>query len=271
MLFKKKVYRKKVVRKRKVIKRSNIRKIAKQAVLSLAEKKVVSYTVSNLPISNYVVGAYAGTANSLSTYYLTPNTNYLVIAHGNTQAGRIGNKIRLNKVTLRMVLYANIYNATLTIAPRPCEVILYVGYQKNSANGAPDIGYPSFYQSGSSSVVPTGNLSDIIRSVNKDYYRIVATKRYKIGNSFWNGTTALVTPGDYGDFANNDYKMNKTIMMDLTKHCVKDVIYNDNNTEPTTRGLFFWIEAVTANGTAMNAGNYPISATFQIENTFTDL
>jgi len=191
------------------------------------------------------VGNYLNSA-TLYSYPMTPYAGYMTIGQGVTQNTRVGNIVKTRKVMLNYVLRPRAYDVTSNMAPAPFEIDMFLGYVKQSPSELPTSGdFNNLFQNGSSSVGPVGNLSDLIAEINKDYWTIKKRWRHKIGFSSNMGTGTNVA---FQSFTNNDFKLNVVKKLDITRHLPKTIKWNDGITTPTSRGLFFFFQAVSASG-----------------------
>ena len=151
-------------------------------------------------------------------------------------------------------------------------VKIWIMYDRSSASGAVDPTCPNFFQSGNTSLVPNGTLSDMFQPVNKDRYVVVASRVFKVGCSGYNGGTSLnASPANSAFWNNNDYKMSSPFTFNLTKRCPKRFKFNDNQVDPMTRGLFMVYEAVNIQGANMTANQYPVAMSLNLDYRFTDI
>jgi hypothetical protein len=74
--------------------------------------------------------------------------------------------------------------------------------------------------------------------------------RFKVGFSAFNN--AGVDPA-YQHFANNDYKLNHTRRLNMTKYMPKVLKFNDTTNQPTNAGLYVWAWSVPCNGFGQGA------------------
>ena len=92
--------------------------------------------------------------------------------------------------------------------------------------------------------------------INNDRYKVVATRQYKLGYAE-NAGSGPTPNAQY--FANNDFKLNANFSIDLTKHYIKQIKFNDGSTAPTTRGLFMIMSYAPANGSLLELAFVPLA------------
>ena len=106
------------------------------------------------------------------------------------------------------------------------------------------------------------------RPVNTDRYKVLATKTFKLGYSYYAGSNGALP--NSGNFSNNDFKLNANFSFDLTKHYPKNVVFDDATTVPSTRGLFCMIQYVAANGGALPTTNYSVGSQWMLDYHYED-
>jgi len=247
---------------------------AKKQTVSQAVKKYVNRIV-HVDQENKSLNFQAQTtfgnvlqSTNMNMYPILPYTGYGTCPQGITQGGRIGNEIKIRKIMLRYVIYPTGYSATTNPFPRPMEIDMFLGYTKQQPGTLPgtvDIGY--LFQAGSSSFGPSGNLGDLVSTPNKDYWTIAKRWQHKVGFSDYAGTGGAAAI-QYS--ANNDFKMNVVRRLDITKHCIKTLKFNDGNNTHQGRNLFFFYQAVSANGDTITSSVFPTTMQYWIDITYED-
>lgn len=246
-----------------------------QAVIKRnAETKSIQFFIDNTAVSDYKTGQPAFGPNSMTVIPLTPDGFFMPISQGAGQAQRIGNQIALSKVTLRGIINARTFNTDeddTNNEPMPFLFKMWIGYQKDTALNYVDGQLPQFFQSGGTSVDPDGTLMDTFRKVNTDKYVVVATRTFKVGAESIINSQAT-TANSYNQlYANNDFKFVQQFSIDVTKHCVKNVKYNDTGLAPMTRGLYWWYEAINPVGVNMTVNRFPCNLSYEIDVQYKDI
>jgi len=215
-----------------------------QAIISRnVENKTIQASYENVPIKNYNSAGWAADNFGIPLY---PQPGNMDIIQSVGQGGRIGNSIKIKKLTFKGVLFPATYSLTTNFAPKPVEIKFFFGYQKNTPNAKPSA-YDLFFQNGSSSQNFSANLLDMVKPVNADVFKVFKTKVFKLG--FDNYEHAGVDNSQQR-YANNDFKMNHKFSFDLTSMIPKIQKYTDASPNPMTRGLWLMVEAVWSNGTS---------------------
>lgn len=198
-----------------------------------------------------------------------PNNNAtepLLIAQGVGVNSRIGNKIKTKYMMLKGTLTPLPYDGTTNAQPQPVQVRLVLFYDKQNPSGEPQ---PStnFFQYAGANQGFLNDLTDLWRPVNKDRYRILASRSFKLGYA---ENTALGALNTYANMANNDFKMNQNFRVNLTKMYPKIVKFDENNGDPTTRSLWMMFYYVSATGGAIPANQALVNVQWMVDYKYED-
>lgn len=202
-------------------------------------------------------------------YTLHPTQNRISIAQGTGQGQRVGNRIRVKSCYISGILYAQQQNAAYNPTPKPCEVVMYI-YRLIGGGNTVDTTMTNFYQNGNTAGSPTGSLVDLTFPINKDRYRIVYRRVFKIGPADNTGTGSSA---GLQYFANNDYKRNQRFYIPLTKYMDKIIRYNDTSLTCNNDTLYLAILPLMADGSANAAGNalLPVNCSMTQVFNYTDV
>jgi len=246
----------------------------KSSAVSSAVKSYVSRTIhsqiENKAIQVQVAQPFGNVINSPSLYIapLTPYAGFISLLQGVGQNMRTGNEVRTRKVMLKYVLYPSQYNAVSNVAPRPCEIQLFLGYVKNSAGILPiPADFNALYQYNNTTNPVFGTILDLNQKFNSDYWTIKKYWTHKVGYSSANGTGNQPASQSYN---NNDFKLNVVRKLDITKLYPKVLKFNDNGSGFQGAGLFFFYQAVAADGTTFNAATLPVVINWQLDLDYED-
>lgn len=261
-------------RGRKALKRRPTYAKKKQTTVSQAVKsyvkKIVHTNIEN-KVANINYGLSFGAINEspdMNMFPMLPYSSVWTIPQGTSVAGRIGNQIKIRKVMLSYVLRPNPYDAVFNTSCIPHEIDMYLGYTKQLPGFMPGTADLDFlYQSGATSLRPAGTLKDIVSSINTDYWGISKRWRHKIGYSSNNGTG---NSANNQSFNNNDFKLNVIKKLDITKFCPKTVTFNDAGQNPQGRNLFFFFQAVRADGLLSGASQLPVNIEYWVDFRYED-
>lgn len=214
--------RKTAPRRTRVPRKKGMVRLIKKTVNRMAETKITElYTATTL--ANYTAATSWNTNNVVT---LSPNAATLVVQQGTGQAQRLGNKIQTVRCWVNFVMYPAAYNAVSNPNPIPQHVRIIICNIKNNPQAViTQSPYMSvFFQNAGTATPPGGQLLDLLRDVNTDYFRVYYDKVIKLGAANYIGTGANATYGG----ANNDFKLNVKRTIDITKFIPKTLTFNDN-------------------------------------------
>ena len=205
---------------------------------------------------------------TLGMYPVTPYGGYITISQGVTSSTRTGNKVNVRKVMLKYVLYPNQYSAVSNVTPRPCEVQMWLGYVKNASGFIPSaLDIDNLFQYNNSDTLPLGSVMDLNQQINTDYWCIKKYWTHKVGFSSANGTGGNI---GYQYYNNNDFKLNVVRKLDITKHYPKILTFNDNSPPVQGAGLFFFFQAVAADGSTFSSSQTPMAMQWEVDIDYED-
>lgn len=259
----KKVIRKRVRRAPKLRVGKAIKAYVKKAIHKQAELKVASpLTGQNQAIRGY--GFYGG-PTQLACYDITP---VLTIPQGTGDGQRIGDRIKVK--TLNIKGYVNLDSSFANDAiyrKNPMYVKMFVGRRIDTITDPNALtgGFSKFLQAGPVSSPPTNLPPDMYRYVNKELYRVFATRMFKIGVS-----APSNVPNDSAQW-NNDFKFSKNFSVSLSKH-IDVVKYSDGGNVPSNVAFYVWFLVCFANGSAINNvdNNTPLEWHYDVNCTYYD-
>jgi len=260
---------------RRVARKRPVRARKPKRGVSLAVKKYVKRTIAvaaeNKVINTNVADIFGSTANDATMNYhpILPYTGFTNTVPQGTGAGnRIGNQIKVRRITLNYILRPQSYNASSNPFPQPTHIQLFLGYVKGCPGEIPSSGdFNNLFQAGNTVQAPTGLLNDLVSDINKDYWVIKKRWTHKLGFSSYTGTGGAV---DSQYLQNNDFKLNVLRKIDITKLCPKTLKFNDGNNTVAGSNLFFFYSAMNAMGGAMTSLVTPCSITYWINMEYED-
>lgn len=236
-------------------------KKVKKVIQRQAEKK------SQINTQSLTFGTYTSTSVGNQIIPVTPYDSVgITIPQGAPSGSRIGNSIRTVRQTITGVITPLPYNLTLNPFPKPLEFRVWFFSLRNS-NTRPTT-LADFFQQGSTSSAPQGNLLDLVYKINTDVYIYRGHRSYKLGYANYDGTGQDLPSQS---FANNDFKYNIRFTWDVTKMVPKIVKFNDNTNTATSKQVFMFFEVVNADGTVQQFSQLSASMYFQNSLTYTDL
>lgn len=257
--------KKKRVSRKRIVKDKKVREIVKKEIARNIEDKSIQFAVSDYNL-------YPSNATNFpnNTLHLSPNSSTLAIVQGTGQGNRVGNAIKIKKMRFKAMLTPQPWDNTLNPNPRPLIVRMVMYYDREDPNLLPAPG-STFFQNGSSSTGFSNSPIDILRPINTDRYKVFKIKDYKLGYSQYAGTANTVAnQGAYQAYSNNDFKMVQMIDEDVTKYLVKHVKYNDNLSDPMTRGLYVTFFMIATDGTNLVSTWIPAEISYILDCTYED-
>jgi len=266
--FRKTSYRKKTPMKKRV----NKRKSAPKATFAKRVKTVISRMTEN-KTQNFrgtlTCFPYTNVNWVTSVIPMTPDNLFLNITQGVGQGQRVGNSISVKSLKLSGVLRPLPYSATTNPTPCPLYVKFFFLTKKELPTDI-NVSLSDLFQYGNSSEGPgdSSEIRNMNRMINTDSWTVHTTRTYKLGYGNYGGTGSDIAAQTN---TNNDFKMNHFVNVDLTKYCVKNIKFNDNNADPTTRNIIMYPIVYTANGSVMSNAAFPAQFSYALDIVYEDL
>lgn len=252
----------------------NVRKpAAKRATKPTFDKRVkaVISRMAENKIQNYrgTINVRAQTSTGWDTTVIpcTPFTAFLSIPQGVSQGERVGNTIRVKKLKFSGVLRPLPYNATSNPEPTPLFVKIMWMTRKDSPMEI-FTSMSDLLQFGGSSESPGFQLVNLQRPINLDEWTVHTHRTYKLGYSAYNG---ISSDTNYQFYENNDFKMNQFVNVDLTKYCVKNIKFDDNSVNPTTRNICMYAMVYRADSGTPAITDLPAALDFNLDFEYEDV
>jgi len=238
---------------RRPVKKTNdktIRKIAQQ---------VVSRNIANKEVRQdgaLGIHSYPGVANATPPNVWTnanifdTSTVYTGIAQGTGEGNRVGNILRPKKFTFGMVLtpqagivspvMVRMYVLTFRFDPNNAVAADIWGSMQNwSTTGGLN---RTFFDNGNTATGMAGDLSDLMKPINKDCWIVHKVKTFKIGCA--SGPTIGTATG------NNDFKLLTRRTINLLPYIPKRIVYQDAVTNSLNKKVFIVFQCMKADGTS---------------------
>lgn len=158
---------------------------------------------------------------------------------GTGQAQRIGNKITAVNGWLKLT-YQPQSDGGGTTNIQVLRVVAFYDKQNPTTTPTP-YANGDFFQffSGAGYTGFTGTMQDIVMEINKDRYNVFWERTYKLGYAHQNGS-ADAEPS-WANAANNDFKLFYKKKYGLMKTCIKNLVFNDQTTNPLRRGCWIMV------------------------------
>lgn len=242
-----------------------VRVVANQAIHAQIENKTQYFQVSNT-----LYGSAGGNFLTNNLWPLSPWTGVLNIPQGVGQADRVGNRIKTMRATLKLILLPMQFNAGTNPNPIPMDINVFIFKTKPGSTNLSDVNTiitNDFFQVGNTSSGFGNNLTDLTGVINKDKIILHYWRRFKVGYALANGSGPLAAQ-QY--FANNDYKYNQIINIDITKYIIKNVNFEDAVNTATTSPTFMLVQPVWADNQSIPATTIPAYMTFSVHYEYED-
>lgn len=251
---------KRVVRKAR---KAAFKRAVKSVIMKTAEKKTSQFYEEGINIRNVDHGSFLSQCVPVS-----PMTGANVISQGTGQSGRIGNRIRIQNISMKGTFIPNGYNVSTYPSPQPVQIKMWFFSAKDLGPGvAPDM-TTNWFQLGGSSQGFTNSLVDMWAPVNKDLYTVYGSRTFKLGFADYSGTGITAAAQS---FTNNDFKLNGNFTVNLTKMMPRIVKFSDNDSVAVSRTLWCLAVPVFASGQAIGPAYTPALLQYAINMTYTDL
>jgi len=260
------------MRRRKVVRRVkprlSIKRVVKQVLSRQVEVKhrdsqVLQFSV----VSTEVASTFDGSIKDIG---FSPSG--VDILQGIGQGQRVGNKICLKSMKMRVVMAPYQYQATLNSVPAPAIIRFIVFYDRLNPHSAPaPQAQADIIDFNNTSSKFLNDLLDSVVPINTDRYRVLVDRKVKLGCAVYAGTGTSAASQSY---ANNDFKYNANFSVDLAKFFPKTVVYADNTAEASLpHGLYFMCVPCRADGSAYAlAGATTVAlGQYYIQTKYTDM
>ena len=276
-------YRKRPATKRNTIRKAfakkrnaNITRVVKKVIGRQAETKVLQYSGS-LSIHNVNINSTQAQFNT-QVFSTTPqgatisglNQGYPVLGNGIGQDQRVADECKIKAQYLKYIIYPKPYDATFNPVPAPQIVMMWLIQPKLTQAG--DLIVDNFKVNAASMFFENqtnadsglgGSLTDLIRKVDTDNYRVVAYREHKIGydGNLNSGNTLSTLPSSntYKAYVQGRIKING-----FTWKCNRqDVVQN--------RPIYLLVQTIRADNTAVVPSYIPVQLDFNLTTFFTDM
>jgi hypothetical protein len=251
--------------------------------VSFAKKvnQIIARNVENKFTNAYSVDGYIlqwSTGSPKIWYHMPIANNCFSIGQGTAQNNRVGNQIKVKRWVLKGTVHPS---QDANVSPTTTQYLRYsyqgyaMVYLLKRTNGEDiDTELPGLYQNGSSSYAAAGTYLDHMLPINKDRYKVYATRKFKLGPAA--PISASSTDNNIMMY-NNDYKLVGDFGFDITRFVGKNAIikYSDGTTTaqlpPALRGLevvCVWsppFGSMSAQTLASSTSFYKISCTCHVE------
>lgn len=267
--------------RRTTLRRKTIRKRVKRAPKLRVGKALKAYIKKSIRVNTELKHAecFMNSNQGIRPYGVTPNgphqlttlnlNQVLTIPVGTNDGQRIGDKIRVKSFNIKGYINLDSTKADdATFKKNPMLIKMFVGRRIDSTADPSTYGtsaYADLFSTGPATTPPTNLPQDMYRYVNKDVYRIYATRYFKIGTS-----TPSNTPSDSAQY-NNDFSFSRTFSVNLSKH-IDVVKYSQGGITPSNVAFYVWFVVCFANGSTPNVidNNTPLEWHYDVNCTYYD-
>lgn len=174
---------------------------------------------------------------------------------GNDAQTRIGNQIKITRGCIRMVFNLLPWNATTNPNPPPVWVKLWVVRDLKNTGQLSSIdstAFGKFFRIGNSSLGFQGTPIDMCFDVNKDYFRVLTTKTFRLGAA--SAYMSNIPVSQYAYYDNSS--ASKQIIFNYAKWCKKQLKFDDNNSQwPINENLYIIMQTTACDGTQNGLNN----------------
>lgn len=266
--------RKRTNAKKRATKRRSAKRGAKRPALKRMIRREIARNVENksrqfFQEDDLILGSANALTLDASINYISPCSVTLDILQGTGNGARIGNRITTKRLMYKGTLTVLPYNVSTNPVPTPTHVKMWIFYNREFPTVIPTPATSAdFFQLNGSAVGFSNDLVDLWKPVNTDKYRVLAARSFKLGNAKYESNGTTFAASQY--YTNNDFKLNCSFSVNLTKMIPKLIRYNDNDADPTTRGLYSLLVAYAADGTAIASGSILAKYSWMLDYTYED-
>jgi len=266
--FKKSGYRKKTGSKKRSYPKKktgvSFEKRVKTVISKMAENKSQAFRIS------MDLCPYTSTVWDTKIVPMTPDTLFCTITQGTGQGNRIGNSIRVKSLKFNANLRCLPYNATTNALPVPCFVkLLFLTRKDTPTNITSSLEDVLQFGNGSEGPGNSQNLFRMMRPINTDEWTYHTSRTYKLGFAAYEGVGSAGR-GAQMFFANNDFKLNHFVKIDLTKYCTKTIKFDDNSSDPSTRNIVMYPLVYAADYSDIT-NQFPVAIDYSIDIVYEDM
>lgn len=269
-------YRKAVRKAVKTVQNARIKAVVQRVIGRQAETKVSQEYGTLVPIT-----LQAGvTSMNQNSYCITAGSSNFttasnIIIKGISQGQRIGDEIRVKAHYFNYQMTMRPYNATTNPTPEPVVVKLWWVRPKTSQSlGVTEANYISnlttsnfFEHDATSECGLAGDMGDLMKKIDRDNYRVFASRTHKLYYAGTLGAPSGVQPGFFG-YANNDFNFMATGRIKIKGFNVK---FNNSNGNPQNQPIFCIIQVLNADGSIPPSTHQAVDFRFNNAIYFTDI
>lgn len=274
-----KFVKKGVRRVRKVVRR-RVKKPTK-AIRRYVKREIHKNQENKMRQNGGVLSLLPTTHTAYQTNCIIPLTPYyeaglssaqnLDITQGTSISGRIGNRIITRSGYLRAVIFPLQYNVSTNPFPQPLNITMWIFKLKSGVTDSTGqvLGtlQNSWFKFGSSAVGIANSVADLVNIPNPDVVNILYRRTFKLGMASNTGTGGQA---GFEYHANNDYKFNHVIRLNVSKYLRKNIRYMDNSSTPMTATTWMCFTVGYASGASMTNSTVPANIQWEYDYRYED-
>lgn len=274
-----KFVKKGVRRVRKVVRR-RVKKPTK-AIRRYVKREIHKNQENKMRQNGGVLSLLPTTHTAYQTNCIIPLTPYyeaglssaqnLDITQGTSISGRIGNRIITRSGYLRAVIFPLQYNVSTNPFPQPLNITMWIFKLKSGVTDSTGqvLGtlQNSWFKFGSSAVGISNGVADLVNIPNPDVVNILYRRTFKLGMASNTGTGGQA---GFEYHANNDYKFNHVIRLNVSKYLRKNIRYMDNSSTPMTSTTWMCFTVGYASGASMTNSTVPANIQWEYDYRYED-
>lgn len=186
----------------------------------------------------------------------------VVVGQGTQQNQRIGNNIKVKSHIVKVTVFQQ--GARSGASPTWYKIFIFSMKNHVSAPTLTELGYlleAGAGTNGWNSALGSGEgMKNLGQGINKDLYKLIATRSFQLFNPFVAGTAVSAQNNSSGG---GNYRCSRTVTFNITKRTKKRLYYNDTVTStPTNDGIFMLVCSAQANGINWDATTYATPGLF---------
>jgi len=247
--------------------KSTIQKeVDRQLKVQVEPKQVTDF--KNLVLSSYNnFGLMA-----MSIVPLTPYTGFCEVPQGNADGERIANRIRTVKAILSVAIWPSAFNSLTNPYAIPRELQLFILSRKINGTVRPTnlSGLVDYNDASQGLTGSLQDLCDVKMGINTSLYTVHKIVTKKLGYAAWPSGANGYADNNNG-FVNNDFSLNHVFSIDITKYFPKEILFNDEALDPTSRMTFMYVQIVPADGQPGDDGQDGAQMYMRTDFTYTDM
>lgn len=186
-------------------------------------------------------------------------SQFCVLQTGPDDGNRIGEQVRTKRAILKILVQATQTDILPIGTTDEAQILqLFIGYHRETPGILPTSPQlVNIFDDGATGAPANGSLLSLMRSVNRDVFRISHYKKLKIGHA------------DATAFANNDFPAYRMLSIDITKHLGLLRYTGSGAVAPNNKHLYMFCNWVNARNGVLS--DRPPRVQYYLDFTYTDL